>query len=384
MADIDRFDPHEVDTFELLRDGSVVIRVTPEAHCHVQQWLPFSASLVDADVPIGQAVHGDLKCTIDVEICNPSSTSYLIGGDANNRATENYLARFTVDPIIRLGGVDVHLSKDGESAITRCKSGIAFGSIDLTRRQATIRITPNVAASRGNDVSAQLTLCVALLMGRIDRALMHAAAVVPPDGDAWILVGDSHSGKTTTTMNLMISGWQYLSDDHVVIGWGSEDLKTKGSRVEESEVEESKAEESNRIHNAKKTQLPGKYPTVEGWPRVFHLDSGWGTETPKNIRCNVDPRQYLSAHKSQACDLGGMLFPVVEANEATKLIRISGAEALAGIVRQSPWLMADHKSAASTFALFTAMCKLPAYQLRLGLDTFNNPGLLAERMALLR
>ena len=72
------------------------------------------------------------------------------------------------------------------------------------------------------ELQGALTLSSALLLGRIGRALIHAAAVVDPFDRGWLLVGDSHAGKTTTCATLISAGWRFVADDQVV-------LRTDGS-----------------------------------------------------------------------------------------------------------------------------------------------------------
>jgi hypothetical protein len=67
------------------------------------------------------------------------------------------------------------------------------------------------------DVFAALTVAAALLLNRQGKLLLHAAAFVAPDGLAWLLIGDSHSGKSTTCASLMRYGLAFLADDQVVV-----------------------------------------------------------------------------------------------------------------------------------------------------------------------
>src|SRR5256885_14550590 len=68
-----------------------------------------------------------------------------------------------------------------------------------------------------------LTISAALLCAGLGRALLHAAAVLAPDGTAWLLVGDARAGKSTTCANLARvgggggGGWGFLSDDQGVL-----------------------------------------------------------------------------------------------------------------------------------------------------------------------
>jgi hypothetical protein len=190
-----------------------------------------------------------------------------------------------------------------------------------------------------------LTLAAALLLGRMGRALVHGAAVVSPDGGAWLLVGDTHAGKTTTCATLLDGGWRYCSGDQVVV-----------SRA-----------------NA------GGALTVEGWPRVFHLDTGFDDARPRGgMRADVDADIRWPGRWVRRAPLAGVLFPVVEAGAATALLPIDAADRFAAIVRQSPWLFADAAGAPLVLPLLRAMALLPGRVLRLGTDSFARPARMLE------
>jgi hypothetical protein len=68
----------------------------------------------------------------------------------------------------------------------------------------------------------------------------------------------------------------------------------------------------------------------------------------------------------------------VEADLPTSVVVTSPATALERLIRQSPWLVADKRSAAKVFELLTRCSSKPCADIRLGLDTFADPPLLAR------
>ncbi len=56
------------------------------------------------------------------------------------------------------------------------------------------------------------------------RYLVHAAGIVDPHGRAWLLSGDSGSGKSTLAYALARAGWTVLGDDGVMIERGADGL----------------------------------------------------------------------------------------------------------------------------------------------------------------
>lgn len=246
--------------------------------------------------------------------------------------------------ILTFGGVTGYaLSPDRVRLITSLRRSWTDTRLDEGR--AEVRVG---AASDAGHLGPMLTLAAALLLGRMGRALVHGAAIVSPGGAAWLLVGDTHAGKTTTCATLLDGGWRYCSDDQVVVRRAS-----GGGSLE-----------------------------VEGWPRVFHLDAGFGEARPRGgTRSDVDAAIRWPDRWVQRAPLAGLLFPVVEPGAATTLLPIDAADRLAGIVRQSPWLFADAGAASNVLALLRDMALLPGHVLRLGPDSFARPGRMIEVLA---
>jgi hypothetical protein len=173
------------------------------------------------------------------------------------------------------------------------------------------------------------TIAAALLMGRLGRALVHAGAAAPAGGDAWLLAGDSGAGKSTTTAALAAAGWAWLADDHVVLA------------PEDAAV------------------------MVEGWPR---RSSPASSASAPSLAGDLSPARW-----QRRARLGGVLLPVVRPERATALRPARPAEALAALVRQSPWLLADAAVAPVLLRLLQRAAQLPAFHLVLGRDCLRRP-----------
>jgi hypothetical protein len=239
--------------------------------------------------------------------------------------------------ILTFGGVTGYaLSPDRVRLITSSRRSWTDALLD----EGCADVAVGAVADAGH-LGPMLTLAAALLLGRMGRALVHGAAIVSPSGAAWLLVGDTHAGKSTTCATLLDGGWRYCSDDQVVVS-----RATEGGSLE-----------------------------VEGWPRVFHLDAGFGEARPRGgARSDVDAAIRWPGRWVQRAPLAGLLFPAVDPGAATALLPIDAADRLAGIVRQSPWLFADAGAAPNVLALLRDMALLPGHLLRLGADSFARPG----------
>lgn len=256
-------------------------------------------------------------------------------------------ARPTGERTLELG--TVHAWVTGDRALMLGPEDV-HASVDLHAGVAELR-APECEASSAAEWALYYatTLACALLLGRMGRALVHAAAVAPRGAGAWLLVGDTHVGKSTTTVNLLRAGWNYLSDDHVVLYRDGE----------------------GRL-------------AVEGLPRPFHLDEGYEDGAVHRVRGTTDATERFPGAWRRTAPLGGLLFPCIHADEPTALGPAGAGDALAALLRQSPWLLADRGCAPRVLALLREAALLPARSLRLGLDTYTNPPLLAERLAELR
>jgi hypothetical protein len=319
----------------LLHDDALVVRADESLASFVAPWLPLHASPP-------RSVH-ERGATIDVV------------ADGATAARDASASGGTL--LLRFGGVRVLASDDG--TLRLAGTSAVHGRIDLDARRATLSVpvsdatdAPDAARSEapdprvGFDVYSMLTLAAAFLVGRLGGALVHAGGVVDPDGRAWLLVGDTHAGKTTTCVSLVAFGaWRYLADDQVVLRVGDDGALD-----------------------------------VEGWPRHAHLDEGWTNAVVTGSRAAVDLRARWGDRWVARAPLGGLLMPMVDADRPTSLAVAADATAFAALVRQSPWLMADRTAATDVLALLRDAASHPTFALSLGRDGYARGDVLTERL----
>ena len=243
-------------------------------------------------------------------------------------------------PTLRIGNVRAWLDGKADTAILVGGSS-AVGGIDLSGHRARLVVSPGAGEAAAAELQPMLTIAAALLLGRIGRILLHAGAVVATDGRAWLVVGDARSGKSTTCVSLAASGWGLLSDDQVVLqGSGEGDLR------------------------------------VEGWRRPLHLDEGWDRRRPTGSRKTVAPAALGLRLAAGPIELAGTLHTSVAAARPTTAATLSAGDAFIGLVRQSPWLLADRAAAPAIVDRLSALARLPRLTLSLGCDTFGQPDAL--------
>ena len=208
-------------------------------------------------------------------------------------------------------------------SLVRNARGSVNATVDRGARRATLRVWGDLEHDERVDAGVALGITITLLAGHVGHAVVHAGAVVPPGGGAWLLVGDSRSGKSTTTAALAAAGWDYLSDDSVML-----------------------------------SPAPHDRVLVEGWRRGFKLEG-----------LAVADDTIAGGTWRSSATLAGVLFPVVHAEEPTRLESITRAQAFAMLVRQSPWLMADRGSSPQCASLLAHATEMPHARLVLGRDS---------------
>lgn len=306
--------------FPLLADGRLRIECDPALVPLLERWLPL-LPYDPTDRPVGGAV-------IRVAAGELSRVEMATGAAA-----------------LRLGTAEARVDAAGARATLHAP--LCAAAADLETHAADLFVQPDADAEAASwDLYGLCTLLGAMLLGRLGRALVHAAAIVAPDGRAWLLTGDTHAGKSTTSINLITAGWRFVSDDNVVL-----------FRDGEGEL------------------------MVEGWPRRFHLDAGWEDGRPGQARGEIHPHERWPGRWLRTAPLGGLLFPRVEADRPTELLPLAAAHALTALMRQSPWLTGDRAKAPDLLSLLSAACQRPAYELRLGLDTYRDTDRLLRVLA---
>jgi hypothetical protein len=327
--------PHVREVHSLLSDDALVVRNDAALTALVAPWLPLHAA-----PPTGR----DPRAAIDVVAGEWGQTPPGLSPPGLSPWGQTPGGA----PMLRFGGVQVYAS-DGD-VLHLAGTSSAQGRIELGAKRATISTSPaatSQADARALDVYSMLTLSAAFLVGRLGGALVHAGGVVDPEGGAWLLVGDTHAGKTTTCVSLVAAGgWRFLADDQVVLRTGSD-----GALV------------------------------AEGWPRRAHLDEGFRDAVVTGARATVDLRARWGDRWMPRAPLAGVLLPEVRAERPTALAVATDAAAFTALVRQSPWLMADRGMAADVMELLREAASRPAFSLSLGRDSYARGDVLAERLA---
>lgn len=259
------------------------------------------------------------------------------------------------EPDVRVGSARGWVDDDTEVALLHGASG-GWGRVDLAHARAEV-VAPlfdETSVLARDEVAAELramcTIAVALLTGRREGVLVAAAAVIAPDGGGWLLVGDASSGKSTTAAHLVTAGWGYLADEEVLLHAGD-----RGG------------------------------VWLEGWPRALPMESVWAHGRPGMTRPRAasgalpgDASGIARGRWRRTAPLTGILATRLAPDLPTALSPGTAPDALAGLVRATPWLLADHASTRYELGLLRSATRVPMWQLRLGHDTHGDVVRLAK------
>lgn len=89
----------------------------------------------------------------------------------------------------------------------------ARARIEGDRPEATIEVSREALLQIDYLLRSFLLATLIFLWKRAGRYHVHAGTVVAPNGCGWMLIGNTRSGKSTTTALLAARGWQVSTDD---------------------------------------------------------------------------------------------------------------------------------------------------------------------------
>jgi hypothetical protein len=140
------------------------------------------------------------------------------------------------------------------------------------------------------------------------RYYLHASGAVSPEGEAWLLAGDTGAGKSTLAYALSRAGWSVLGDDGVIVSLDS------GIAVAHP------WHDPLRVSSA----LAPVFPDLE---RV----------TTRPNPADARDRVPAPARLGHSAPIAGIAF--LERGKRDAIARIDEQSALVSLIRQSPWVM---------------------------------------------
>ena len=224
---------------------------------------------------------------------------------------------------------------------------IADAVVHPTEPRATIRFTD--AAIQTFEVAERGFLLVALLfvLRRVGRYHIHSAALEDQQGRGWLFVGQSHSGKSTTSALLGRNGWNICTDD---IGF--------------------------LVHVDGKVAVDGfwSHVALRAGGREL-LGATGGVDMMRRQKMGFTPEALGGWAPQVVPEI--IVLPTV--GESTTMEPIKPMAAINGLIESSVWVLFENLHAQEHLdALSKLVAQSRCYRATLGPDLFDNPALLTE------
>lgn len=211
----------------------------------------------------------------------------------------------------------------------------------------------------GEELTAELPFLIRysilLALHRRGRFHLHSAAVVNPvDGRGALLIGDSGAGKSTLTVQLARAGWNYLSDDVVVLSTLATGVHAFWRRRFFSLTE--KTIQACDVNNSAQTSevLTSPQPSKQ----MFIPEDLFG-------------------HPPLASCVPNKLFFVSLSHQARSVVKsLTAGEALLRLIKKCAWATHEVPDVARDFihTLEGLVNQCRCYELLSGYDVLENPG----------
>lgn len=187
---------------------------------------------------------------------------------------------------------------------------------------------------------------------------LHAAGVITPEGIGLLIVGKSGSGKSTLAIGLTRQGWNYLSDDAVLLRFQPEGVEALASR-------------KNFYVNADAASMYQDLCLAEEVP-----DTCGGLRRKVSIQDDY-PSQYVAK-----CIPGFLFFSCIVPDGQSVLLPLDRFSALKTLLAQSGPQLFDRKTMPRHLDLLTCLLRQTAtYELRAGSDLYHDPIKLVQLLA---
>jgi hypothetical protein len=195
---------------------------------------------------------------------------------------------------------------------------------------------------------------------RCDVFEFHSAAVVSPGSDkALLIAGPSGSGKTALTLQLATCGWNYLSDDSLLLHIGEQGLEACALRK--------------------------SFGLTQHTISALQLSELMRSSSLHGVKWRVTPQDLFPANQLKQAQPSAVLFPTVSRKSTTQIHRLPAAEAMTRLLRLCPWAGYDKTTGAKHLALLSKLARdCVAFDLFAGYDVLENRGLAAELLEALR
>lgn len=245
----------------------------------------------------------------------------------------------------------------GSLAVLKTKTGfyLSCGASQLTLDTQTLRATAYLSDYFWHEsLYAQrefIMLSILMLLRPQGLYGLHACGL-KKHNTGLLVVGSSGSGKTTTTLNLINSAWQFLSDDAVLLKASSTNVEALAFRKGFS-------------------VMPDVFQAFNDKDASLEFDDPEGKKV-----INLNPE--FAAGFTATCTPNIILFPRLGLSTKTSLAEINTTQALILLAQQSAGIMTDANTSKAQLHVLSHMLKqAKTYELLLAPDALENPSLVS-------
>lgn len=180
---------------------------------------------------------------------------------------------------------------------------------------------------------------------------LHSAALVHPDsGRGLLIIGPSGSGKSTLTVHLAAAGWPFLTDDVLL-------LSREAAGV---------AAWPLRRCFAITSETFAASPFLQTRAALDHVN------VPDDNKRLFAPHGVFASEFRDTCVPATLFFPELTGAPGSRVSRLPAGEAMARLIRMSPWSCYDRSTAANHLAVLSALVRQSvSYSLLAGTDLLD-------------
>ena len=206
----------------------------------------------------------------------------------------------------------------------------------------------NTAASRERPALARLIFNAAMVaMRRCGLYELHAAGVVSPFGEGVLVIGPSGSGKSNLAAQLATAGWQYLSDDSLLL-FGRDGM----------------------VHTHALRRMFALTDDIFSATGVAKSGSIEVTVAPFDTsKKRFEPAPVFPGQFALSCTPGKVLFSRIADAPASRMRSLNRAETMSRLLRMCPWACYDKTTAAAHLEVLGVLARqADGFELMAGAD----------------
>ena len=255
--------------------------------------------------------------------------------------------------------------------IARHSSGLQIREADqniyLWNRRSLTQIDPGANSIRitlapdrhrigtGLDVDLFLMTTFSLLsmLQMRGRFVLHAAGVVSPGGAGVILVAKSDSGKSTLTTALGQAGWDFISDDSIIL------------RTENGEIIASPFRRDFGLD----PEAGDLFPGIADAAQIQLTDAS---------KWRIDPTAIFTGRRAEDVRPDVVVVPSIVDRSTSSISRLKPADVLIELMGQSSFLTFDRSATEEYLSVLNSLVSnADGFSLEAGRDLYADPSLVA-------